>query len=92
MNSFFITYCPAHYSISYYLLFSQERVNFITDDPSHYSKLHHIHQDDGAFSSSPYSVLRPQASQNYGQEGPKESTSSVAYEEIPYYEIPSKSD
>lgn len=62
-------------------------MKLLDDDQSqHYSKLQH-HKNDGASSSNPYSVLQQQSTHNYAQVGPRESDSSITYEEMPYYEV-----
>ena len=72
----------------FYSCSNQNAIKLLDDDDQsqHYSKLQH-HKDDGAFSSNLYSALQQQSTQNYAQAGPRESASSVTYEEMPYYEI-----
>jgi len=77
------------------LLRQQETVKFLNDKGSeNYSKLQHHHKDVAPLPSNHYSALQRggQPAQSYAQEGPKESTNNVTYEEVPYFEITSKSD
>ena len=75
-----------HY-FHHFLLSGQKTVKLLDEDQSqHYSRLQH-RRDDGAFSSSPYSVLQQQSPQSYTQAGARESISNINYEEMPYYEI-----